>query len=140
MFFFLSILNIDNPNKPFAKLMPFSPLLVLEYNPKDSNILASGLMTGQVGFWDIRKGHELIDTSEMQFSHRDPCDKLLWIASKTGTEFFSASKDGQVCANIYIQGGNIKYVYVNIRLFMLLNRRKLLMLLHVKKFLKGLKD
>ena len=87
---------LENPNKPFAKLKPFCPLLALEYNPKDSNILVSGLMTGQVAFWDIRRSSDPVDMSLVENSHRDPCDKVLWINSKTGTEFFSASKDGQV--------------------------------------------
>lgn len=71
-------------------------ILTLEYNPKDNNILVGGLMTGQVSCWDIRRGLEAVDISSIESSHRDPCDKTLWINSKTGTEFFSASKDGQV--------------------------------------------
>lgn len=70
--------------------------MALEYNPKDSNVLVSGLATGQVASWDIRRCTEPVDTSSIENSHRDPCDKVLWINSKTGTEFFSASKDGQV--------------------------------------------
>lgn len=77
-------------------MKPFCSLLTLEYNSKDNNILAGGLTTGQVACWDIRKGPEAIDSSSVEFSHRDPCDNVLWINSKTGTEFFSASKDGQV--------------------------------------------
>lgn len=77
-------------------LKPFCPILTLEYNIKDSNVLVSGLATGQVACWDIRRGSEAVDISSVEFSHRDPCDKTLWINSKTGTEFFSASKDGQV--------------------------------------------
>lgn len=77
-------------------LKPFCPILTLEYNSKDSNMLVGGLMTGQVACWDIRKGPEPIETSSVEFSHRDLCNKVLWINSKSGTEFFSASKDGQV--------------------------------------------
>ncbi|XP_012527681.1 dynein intermediate chain 2, axonemal isoform X3 [Monomorium pharaonis] len=58
--------------------------------------VVGGLTTGQVACWDIRRGPETVDTSSVEFSHRDPCDKTLWINSKTGTEFFSASKDGQI--------------------------------------------
>jgi hypothetical protein len=90
------VVNAENPNKPFAMLEPFCPLLVLEYNPKDCNILASGMMTGQVAVWDSRKVTEPVAASPSENSHRDPCAKLLWINSKTGTEFFSASRDGQV--------------------------------------------
>lgn len=53
-------------------------------------------MTGQVACWDIRKGSEPVETSLIQSSHRDMCNEVLWINSKTNTEFFSASKDGQV--------------------------------------------
>lgn len=95
---FISILflYLENPNTPCMILKPVCPILALEYNPKDSNILISGMTTGQVTCWDIRKGSEPIDTSLVEFSHRDVCNKVLWINSKTGTEFFSGSKDGQV--------------------------------------------
>ncbi|KAK1132130.1 hypothetical protein K0M31_016263 [Melipona bicolor] len=90
------IWDVENPNMPCMILKPFCPILTLEYNPKDSNILISGLMTGQVACWDIRKGSEPVETSLVKFSHRDLCNEVLWINSKTGTEFFSASKDGQI--------------------------------------------
>ncbi|EFN85403.1 Dynein intermediate chain 2, axonemal [Harpegnathos saltator] len=88
--------EVENPNSAYMTLTPVCPLLTLEYSPKDSNTLVGGLMTGQVACWDIRRGPEAVDTSSVEFSHRDPCDKALWINSKTGTEFFSASKDGQL--------------------------------------------
>ncbi|KYN14063.1 Dynein intermediate chain 2, axonemal [Trachymyrmex cornetzi] len=90
------IWEVENPNNPYITLKPFCPILTLEYSPKDSNTLIGGLITGQVGCWDLRRGPEIIDISSVEFSHRDPCDKTLWINSKTGTEFFSASKDGQI--------------------------------------------
>lgn len=34
--------------------------------------------------------------SPIEHSHRDPAYKAIWIQSKTGTECFSASSDGQV--------------------------------------------
>lgn len=77
-------------------LKPFCPILTLEYSSKDNNVLVGGLMTGQVAFWDIRRGSEPNEISLVNQSHRDPCDNVLWINSKTGTEFFSSSKDGQV--------------------------------------------
>ncbi|XP_076247328.1 dynein axonemal intermediate chain 2 isoform X1 [Calliopsis andreniformis] len=90
------IWEVENPNTPCMTLKPFCPILSLEYNPKDSNILVSGLTTGQVACWDVRKGSEPVETSSVELSHRDVCNKVLWINSKTGTEFFSASKDGQI--------------------------------------------
>ncbi|XP_076280813.1 uncharacterized protein LOC143209283 [Lasioglossum baleicum] len=90
------IWDVENPNTPCMTLKPFCPILTLEYNPKDCNILVSGLTTGQVACWDIRKGPEPVEISSIESSHRDVCNKVLWINSKTGTEFFSASKDGQI--------------------------------------------
>ncbi|XP_033330387.1 dynein intermediate chain 3, ciliary isoform X1 [Megalopta genalis] len=90
------IWDVENPNTPCMSLKPFCPILTLEYNPKDCNVLVSGLTTGQVACWDIRKGSEPVEISPIEFSHRDVCNKVLWINSKTGTEFFSASKDGQI--------------------------------------------
>ncbi|XP_014609987.1 PREDICTED: dynein intermediate chain 2, axonemal isoform X2 [Polistes canadensis] len=90
------IWDIENPGSPFMTLKPFCPILTLEYSSKDNNVLVGGLMTGQVAFWDIRKGCEPNEVSLINQSHRDPCDNVLWINSKTGTEFFSSSKDGQI--------------------------------------------
>ncbi|XP_076663625.1 dynein axonemal intermediate chain 2 isoform X1 [Andrena cerasifolii] len=90
------IWDVENPNTPSVTLKSFCPILTLEYNSKDSNVLVSGLTTGQVACWDIRKGSDPVETSSAEFSHRDVCNKVLWINSKTGTEFFSASKDGQI--------------------------------------------
>lgn len=55
----------------------------------------SGQFNGLVAIWDIRRGTEPVDFSIMENSHRDPVNKVLWINSKSGTEFFSASTDGQ---------------------------------------------
>lgn len=39
----------ENPNKPELVLKPSSPLVSLEYNPKDSHILVGGCYNGQMG-------------------------------------------------------------------------------------------
>ncbi len=39
----------ENPNKPAMTLKPVSPLVCLEYNPKDSHVLAGGSYNGQIG-------------------------------------------------------------------------------------------
>jgi dynein intermediate chain 2 len=39
----------ENPNKPEITLKPVSPLVCLEYNPKDSHILLGGCYNGQIG-------------------------------------------------------------------------------------------
>lgn len=39
----------ENPNKPEMTLKPVSPLVCLEYNPKDSHVLIGGQYNGQIG-------------------------------------------------------------------------------------------
>jgi len=88
----------ENPNKPEMTLKPASPLVCLEYNPKDSHILVGGQYNGQIVYWDTRKSSQPVDMTLVEHSHRDPAYKVIWISSKTGTECFSASSDGQVCS------------------------------------------
>ncbi|XP_015211441.1 dynein axonemal intermediate chain 2 [Lepisosteus oculatus] len=90
------IWDIENPNKPEMVLKPVSPLVCLEYNPKDSHILVGGCYNGQIAYWDTRKGSHPVEMSTIEHSHRDPVYKVIWLQSKTGTDAFSASTDGQV--------------------------------------------
>lgn len=46
---FVVIFFTENPNKPEFVLKPVSPLVCLEYNPKDVHILIGGCYNGQVG-------------------------------------------------------------------------------------------
>lgn len=48
------------------------------------------------GVFDTRKGSQPVELSLIEKSHRDPAYRALWVQSKTGSEFFSASSDGQV--------------------------------------------
>ncbi|GCB65186.1 hypothetical protein scyTo_0007664 [Scyliorhinus torazame] len=90
------IWDMENPNKHETVIKPVSPLLCLEYNPKDSHILAGGCYNGQMGYWDTRKGGQAVEMPAIEVGHRDPVYKIIWLQSKTGTECFSASTDGQV--------------------------------------------
>uniref|UniRef100_A0A8C0HS99 DNAI2 protein n=1 Tax=Buteo japonicus TaxID=224669 RepID=A0A8C0HS99_9AVES len=90
------IWDLENPNKPELVLRPSSPLVSLEYNPKDSHVLVGGCYNGQMAYWDTRKGGLPVEVSAVEVSHRDPVYGAIWLQSKTGTECFSASTDGQV--------------------------------------------
>ncbi|NXW09589.1 DNAI2 protein, partial [Fregetta grallaria] len=90
------IWDLENPNKPELVLKPSSPLVILEYNPKDSHVLVGGCYNGQMAYWDTRKGGLPVEVSTVEVSHRDPVYGAIWLQSKTGTECFSASTDGQV--------------------------------------------
>lgn len=49
-----------------------------------------------LAYWDTRRGGNPVETSALEQSHRDPVYKVIWLQSKTGTDAFSASTDGQV--------------------------------------------
>ncbi|NXJ85750.1 DNAI2 protein, partial [Trogon melanurus] len=90
------IWDLENPSKPELVLKPSSPLVSLEYNPKDSHVLVGGCYNGQMAYWDTRKGGLPVEVSAVELSHRDPVYGTIWLQSKAGTECFSASTDGQV--------------------------------------------
>uniref|UniRef100_A0A3P8TLU7 Dynein, axonemal, intermediate chain 2b n=1 Tax=Amphiprion percula TaxID=161767 RepID=A0A3P8TLU7_AMPPE len=90
------IWDVENPNRPELTLKPASPLVCLDYNPKDPHTLVGGSYNGQIVYWDTRRGSQPVELSSVEHSHRDPVYKIIWLQSKTGTDAFSASTDGQV--------------------------------------------
>lgn len=90
------IWDIENPNKPLYTCRPEHPMVCLEYHPKDPHSLVSGHINGQVGVIDTRKGTEPVEFSKMESSFRDPVQRVAWINTKSGQDFFSGSSDGQV--------------------------------------------
>uniref|UniRef100_A0A8D3AXA6 Dynein intermediate chain 2 axonemal n=1 Tax=Scophthalmus maximus TaxID=52904 RepID=A0A8D3AXA6_SCOMX len=90
------IWDVENPNVPEMTLTPASPLVCLDYNPKDPHTLLGGSYNGQIGHWDTRRGSQPVEVSSVEQSHRDPVYKIIWLQSKTGTDAFSASTDGQI--------------------------------------------
>ncbi|KAF7643978.1 hypothetical protein LDENG_00230160 [Lucifuga dentata] len=101
--------DVENPNRPELTLRAESPLVCLEYNPKDSHALIGGSYNGLIGQSHslfsvggancdilIAQGQHPVELSSVEQSHRDPVYKTIWLQSKTGTEAFSASTDGQV--------------------------------------------
>lgn len=95
-FFHLCLNFVENPNTPLLNLKPPSPIICLEYNPKDATTLVSGFLSGQVGAWDTRVEKSLVAISEREVCHQEAVNSVLWINSKTGTEFFSGSFDGRI--------------------------------------------
>lgn len=45
----MALFILENPNRPELTLKPPSPLVTLEYNPKDSHVLLGGCYNGQIG-------------------------------------------------------------------------------------------
>ena len=56
-----------------------SPLVCLEYNPKDSHVLMGACYNGQVAFWDTRKRRQPVEMTPIERSHRDPAYKVFFI-------------------------------------------------------------
>lgn len=90
------IWDVENPTAPDMTITPASPLVCLEYNPKDVHTLLGGCYNGQIAVWDARKGSRPVDTTPIEKSHRDPVYRARFLQSKTGTEAFSCSTDGQI--------------------------------------------
>ncbi len=80
----LLILHVENPNKPEHTLKPSSPMLCLEYNPKDPHLLVGGCYNGQLALFDTRKGSQPLEVTPVEISHKDPVHKLVFPSSKTG--------------------------------------------------------
>lgn len=88
--------DVSNPNAPDVTLAPQIPLVSIAYNLKDQNIIGAGQYNGQFGFFDVRKGSGVVDSTPVEHSHRDPVHHFAWTQSKTGTELMTCSTDGSV--------------------------------------------
>lgn len=90
------IWDLENSNDPELTIRSPVPLVDLTFSPRNSNILAGGLLNGQVGFWDRRKGRTPVALNPPHTSHRDIARCILFIHSKLGGEFFSGGPDGML--------------------------------------------
>ncbi|XP_053602327.1 dynein intermediate chain 3, ciliary-like isoform X2 [Plodia interpunctella] len=89
-----AIWDIENANHPEMNLTPPCTLLDLQFSPREINVMAGGLMNGQVGFWDRRVGPKYVGVCPPHVAHRDLVRNVLFINSKSGMEFFSSGSDG----------------------------------------------
>lgn len=88
------IWDVDNPNGPLLTLEPPCPILDLQYNPRDVNVLAGALMNGQVAIFDARTPALPSLLCPEHVAHRDAVRSVIFINAKSGMEFFSAGTDG----------------------------------------------
>ncbi|CAH0397878.1 unnamed protein product [Chilo suppressalis] len=87
--------DVSVQNAPAHKFCPNSACWQLACSPKDPEIILGGLQNGTVCVFDIRASKKAIDYSSIYKSHREPVTALLYIHSRTQTDFFSGSPDGQ---------------------------------------------
>ncbi|VVC24178.1 Hypothetical protein CINCED_3A004033 [Cinara cedri] len=90
------VFDLEDSTAPYFTIESPHPVVTLDFNHRDAQCLYGGLMSGQVAFWDMRKGSANAAISNIRHSHRDPVRSLYWIHSKSSTEFYSGSSDGQV--------------------------------------------
>lgn len=51
--------------------------MTVEFNPRDYVVLVSGLMNGQVCYWDLRTGETPVGISHVYVSHRYDENKIV---------------------------------------------------------------
>ncbi|XP_037073881.1 dynein intermediate chain 3, ciliary-like [Pollicipes pollicipes] len=88
--------DVENPSRPDYTMAPPDCLVSVEFNPKESFVLAGGTYRGRVCWFDRRRGPQPVEMSTLEASHRDPVYSTVWVNSKSGTELFTASTDGMV--------------------------------------------
>ncbi|XP_072936986.1 dynein axonemal intermediate chain 2-like [Epargyreus clarus] len=86
--------DVENANSPEVIFTPPCAVLDLQFNPRDHATLAGGLLSGQVGVWDRRRGGAPTVTCPPHVAHRELVRNVLFINSKSGQEFFSGGPDG----------------------------------------------
>ncbi|CAH2037432.1 unnamed protein product, partial [Iphiclides podalirius] len=80
---------------PIIQMFPEYPCWQLTCSNFEPEVLIAGLENGTVHLFDTRSGREAISKSSIYNSHHDPVSALLFTHSRTNTEFFSGSLDGQ---------------------------------------------
>ena len=87
---------LEDLSKADVTLSSNFPVCSLRYAIKDVSLVIGGQHNGQVALWDVRRGKMPVERSVLANSHGDPAYKVVWVQSKSNTEFFSTSTDGQV--------------------------------------------
>ncbi|KAL4134935.1 hypothetical protein QTP88_006615 [Uroleucon formosanum] len=81
---------------PYFTMESQYPISRVKFHHRDGQLLAGGLLNGQVALWDMRTGSTNIGISNIRNGHRDLILSLEWIQSKTNSEFLTGSSDGQI--------------------------------------------
>lgn len=87
--------DLENPHAPYMEFEPPNPVWQFVCSPVSPAVIIAGLNDGRVCAFDVRASKEPQLYSPMHLAHRDPVSSLLFIFSRTNSEFFSASSDGR---------------------------------------------
>lgn len=87
--------DVTCQTKPVHNIIPDFSCWQLACAPTDPDVLVVGLENGTVNVFDTREGEKCVQSSSCFTSHRGPVTSLLYSHSRTNTEFFTGSPDGQ---------------------------------------------
>ena len=90
------VYDVSNPLHPIMKLTPHSPLMTLQYNKREHNILVGGTLSGHLVMIDTRQGNSPVNVVEIPDSRGDPVTDLTWLNTKSGSEILATCGDGRV--------------------------------------------
>lgn len=87
--------DVNRQTDPILELNTEHSSWQLACSPVDPDVLIVGLENGTVNVFDLREGVNCTQSSSIYNSHRSPITSLLYTHSRTNTEFFTGSPDGQ---------------------------------------------
>lgn len=89
------IWDVSRQTEPIHTLKPDFSCWQLACSPVDPELLVAGLENGTVAVFDIREGVNCLLSSSVYNSHRGAITSLIYVHSRTHTEFLTGSPDGQ---------------------------------------------
>ncbi|CAK1547205.1 unnamed protein product [Leptosia nina] len=87
--------DVNKQTSPLYEFYPESSCWRLAPSPDNPDILVAGLENGTINIFDIRNNQDAVSKSSVYNSHKGPITGLLYLHSRTNSEFFTGSPDGQ---------------------------------------------
>lgn len=81
--------------QPLQELLPKSPLCCLQFNPRQTTLLAGGSYNGSVTLFDHRTGAHAAASSGIDAGHTEPVTGLRWTPNRSDMEIITVSTDRQ---------------------------------------------
>nr|XP_021190185.2 dynein intermediate chain 3, ciliary [Helicoverpa armigera] len=89
------IWDVHRQTEPVYVLQPDYPCWQLACSPSTPELLICGLEKGIVSVFDVRVGKNAVSSTSVYNSHREGITSILYIQSRTYSEFFTGSSDGE---------------------------------------------
>ncbi|XP_033150301.1 dynein intermediate chain 3, ciliary [Drosophila busckii] len=88
--------DVENPIKPLYFYDSNEVIKCAKICPKEESNMIGGTYTGKVCIWETFESGYPTSRCPMEAAHRELCSSVVWVHSKTNTEFYSASLDGSI--------------------------------------------